>query len=394
MGTAVVIVAGGSGLRAGGERPKQYQEIAGRPVIRHTLDAFVCHPGIELVQVVIGEGHEDLYAAATEGLILPPPVYGGRTRQESVRNGLEALPASIDKVLIHDAARPFVSNSLISHVIAYLDRHPAVIPGLPVVDTLKRAEANIILGTADRTGLWAAQTPQAFRFPLILQAHRHAASAPDIEFTDDASIAEWAGIEVAIIPGSPDNRKITTADDLREADLKMLLAEELKLLDHRVGQGFDVHSFEPGKGVTLCGVFIPHTHKLSGHSDADAALHALTDAILGSIGEGDIGVHFPPSDPQWKGADSAIFLKHALALVKKRGGRIGNADITIVAEAPKVSPHVEKMRETLAALLEIYSDRVAIKATTSEKMGFTGRREGLCAFATCLVKLPLDHDKT
>jgi 2-C-methyl-D-erythritol 4-phosphate cytidylyltransferase/2-C-methyl-D-erythritol 2,4-cyclodiphosphate synthase len=389
MTTAVVIVAGGSGLRAGGERPKQYQMTAGAPVIRRTLDAFVRHPGVALTQVVIGEGHDSLYAEAVAGLDLAAPVYGGPTRQASVRNGLNALPGTVDKVLIHDAARPFVPHGLISHVIAYLDRHPGVIPGLPVVDTLKRTEANIVLGTADRTGLWAAQTPQGFRFPLIREAHTLAANETGVEFTDDASVAEWAGIEVAVIAGSPGNRKITTADDLREADERM--REMTATMDPRIGQGFDVHAFEPGDGVILCGVFIPHPHRLSGHSDADAALHALTDAILGAIGEGDIGVHFPPSDARWKGADSTVFLAHALGLLQRRGGVVGNADLTIVAEAPKIAPHVPAMKQKLAGLLGVSPDRVAIKATTSEKMGFTGRREGLCAFATCLVKLPAGH---
>lgn len=387
--TVALIVAGGSGLRAGGEKPKQYQAIAGEPVLRHTLRAFLDHPGIHRVQVVIAKGHEDWYATSVEGLDLPAPAEGGASRQESVFNGLVALePLQPELVLVHDAARPFASRSLISHVIAYLDRHPAVIPALPVTDTLKRAHGNIVRETVDRAGLWSVQTPQGFRYHLIAEAHRLARAATAANFTDDASIAEWAGLEVALIPGDNDNRKITTAADLAEADARLAGSAFAGLNDIRVGQGFDVHSFVPGERVVLCGVSIPHSHALSGHSDADAPMHALTDALLGTIGEGDIGTHFPPSDPQWRGADSAIFLRKAVELIAARGGRVANADITIVAEAPKIGPHVVAMRERLGHLLGIASDRVAVKATTNEKLGSIGRGEGLCAFATVTVRLP------
>jgi 2-C-methyl-D-erythritol 4-phosphate cytidylyltransferase / 2-C-methyl-D-erythritol 2,4-cyclodiphosphate synthase len=389
MSTAAVIVAAGAGVRAGGERPKQYQAIGGKPVLRHTVEAFLGHPGIAHVQVVIGEDHGGLYDAAVGDLPLPRPVTGGATRQASVARGLEALRASApDLVLIHDGARPFVSASVISHVIAHLDRHPAVIPALPVTDTLKRAKGNVVAETVDRSGLWAVQTPQGFRFEAIVEAHERAGAGTEQDFSDDASIAEWAGIEVALIPGAPDNTKVTSAGDIAAADLRLRRDALLALGDIRVGQGFDVHAFGPGDHVTLCGVRITHDRGLSGHSDADAPLHALTDALLGSIGEGDIGVHFPPSDARWRGADSAIFLKHAANLIAERNGIIANADLTIVCEAPKISPHVVEMRRRIAEILAIASDRIGVKATTSETMGFTGRGEGLVAMATATVRLP------
>jgi 2-C-methyl-D-erythritol 4-phosphate cytidylyltransferase / 2-C-methyl-D-erythritol 2,4-cyclodiphosphate synthase len=389
MSAAAVIVAAGAGLRAGGERPKQYQGIGGKPVLRHTVEAFLGHPGIAHVQVVIGENHEALYDEAVGDLHLPRPVTGGATRQCSVARGLEALRGrEPDLVLIHDGARPFVSASVISHVIAHLDRHPAVIPALPVTDTLKRAKGNVVAETVDRSGLWAVQTPQGFRFEAIVEAHARAGSGAEQNFSDDASIAEWAGIEVALIPGAPDNTKVTSAEDIAAADLRLRRNALLALGDIRVGQGFDVHAFGPGDYVTLCGVRIAHDRGLSGHSDADAPLHALTDALLGSIGEGDIGVHFPPSDPQWRGADSAIFLKAAAEMIAARHGIIANADLTIVCEAPKISPHVVEMRRRIAEILGIAPDRIGVKATTSEAMGFTGRGEGLVAMATATVRLP------
>jgi 2-C-methyl-D-erythritol 4-phosphate cytidylyltransferase / 2-C-methyl-D-erythritol 2,4-cyclodiphosphate synthase len=318
-----------------------------------------------------------------------PPGHRRRHAPGSVARGLEALRGrEPDLVLIHDGARPFVSASVISHVIAHLDRHPAVIPALPVTDTLKRAKGNVVAETVDRSGLWAVQTPQGFRFEAIVEAHARAGSGAEQNFSDDASIAEWAGIEVALIPGAPDNTKVTSAEDIAAADLRLRRDALLALGDIRVGQGFDVHAFGPGDHVTLCGVRIAHDRGLSGHSDADAPLHALTDALLGSIGEGDIGVHFPPSDPQWRGADSAIFLKAAAELIAARHGIIANADLTIVCEAPKISPHVVEMRRRIAEILGIAPDRIGVKATTSEAMGFTGRGEGLVAMATATVRLP------
>jgi 2-C-methyl-D-erythritol 4-phosphate cytidylyltransferase/2-C-methyl-D-erythritol 2,4-cyclodiphosphate synthase len=369
MTVAAVIVAGGSGLRAGGESPKQYQMIGGKPVIWWTLQAFANHPGISHVQPVIGEGHEDLYAAATADLQIEPPVTGGATRQDSCRAGLEAVarhkPA---KVLIHDAARPFASRDLISHVIAWLDRHRAVVPGLPVAETLKLAPGGLVRATVDRSGLWTAQTPQGFSFDAILAAHRAALAAGAGDLTDDAAVAERAGIEIAMIPGRIENRKLTTAEDIDAAHRIMMSAQFNNLPDIRVGQGIDVHPFEDGSSVTLCGIVIPHSRRLKGHSDADVAMHALTDAILGAIGEGDIGTHFPPSDPQWRGAASSIFLAKAVDLVRTRGGVVANADITILAEAPRIGPHVEAMK--------------------TEKLGAIGRGEGIMAYATATVRLP------
>jgi 2-C-methyl-D-erythritol 4-phosphate cytidylyltransferase/2-C-methyl-D-erythritol 2,4-cyclodiphosphate synthase len=330
-----------------------------------------------------------LYDKAIGELPLPRPVLGGATRQISVARGLDALRDSHpDLVLVHDGARPFVSDTIISHVIAHLDRHEAVVPALPVTDTLKRSKGNIVVETVDRTGLWAVQTPQGFRYDAIARAHARAGEAAGHAFSDDASIAEWAGIAVALIPGSPDNAKMTSAEDLAAADQRMRREAMLALGDIRVGQGFDVHAFGPGDHVTLCGVRIAHDRGLSGHSDADAPLHALTDALLGSIGEGDIGVHFPPSDPQWRGADSAIFLQHAARLIAQRRGLVANADITIVCEAPKIAPHVPAMRRRIAEILGLTPDRIAVKATTSEALGFTGRGEGLVAMATATVRLP------
>lgn len=389
MTVAAVIVAGGSGLRAGGEKPKQYQLIGGKPVIWWTLKAFLDHPGISHIQAVIGEGHEEMFAESTVGLDLYPAVVGGSTRQDSCRTGVESVARhSPAKVLIHDAARPFVSRDLISHVIAWLDRYPAVIPGMPVAETIKYAPGGIIDRTVDRAGMWTAQTPQGFGFAEILKAHRDAHENAAANLTDDASVAERAGISIAMIPGRIENRKLTTAEDIEIADHAMMAREFANLPDIRVGQGIDIHAFDDGDAVILCGVRIPHSRKLKGHSDADAAMHALTDAVLGTIGEGDIGVHFPPSDPKWKGAASRIFLDHAVALLHRRGGMVANADITILAEAPKIAPHIAAMKAVLAPLLHVSPDRIAIKATTTETLGAIGRKEGIMAFATVTVRLP------
>lgn len=389
MTVAAVIVAGGSGLRAGGEKPKQYQLIGGRPLIWWTINAFAAHPGVAHVQVVIGEGHAEMFAEATAGLAILPAVTGGTTRQESCRLGLEALePLAPDKVMIHDAARPFASRDLISHVIAWLDRHPAVLPGLPVTETLKRAPGGIVSGTVDRTSIWAAQTPQGFLFAPILAAHRKAAAAGIDTLTDDAAVAEYAGIPVTMIPGRIENRKLTSAEDIEQADRMLIVKSLSELPDVRIGQGFDIHPFTEGSAIILCGVSIPHGKRLAGHSDADVAMHALTDAILGAIGEGDIGTHFPPSDPAWKGAPSSIFLAKAVELVRARGGMIANADISIIAEAPRISPHLAAMKQALSSILAIAPDRIAIKATTAEKLGALGRGEGIAALAVATVRLP------
>jgi len=389
MKVAAVIVAGGSGLRAGGEKPKQYQPIGGRPLIWWTLKAFTDHPGITHVQPVIAAGHEAMFAEATCGLPVEAPVIGGKTRQESCHIGIEAVARHRpDKVLIHDAARPFASRDLISHVIAWLDRHPGIVPGLPVADTLKHAPGGLVQRTVDRAGMWSAQTPQGFDFKAILAAHRAAVAEGATDLTDDAVVAERAGIEVAIIPGRNENRKITTAEDMENADRFLMEQSFARLPDVRVGQGIDVHPFGPGDCVTLCGVRIPHSHGLRGHSDSDAALHALTDAILGALGETDIGTHFPPSDPQWKDAASARFVEFAVAQVARRGGIIANVDLTILAEAPRIAPHVAAMKAVLAPLLKVSYDRIAIKATTMEKLGAIGRSEGIAAFASATLRLP------
>jgi len=389
MTVAAVIVAGGSGLRAGGERPKQYQVIGGKPVIWWTCRAFLDHPAIDHVQAVIGAGHEDMFSAATQGLDIGPPVIGGATRQESCRIGIEAVerhrPA---KVLIHDAARPFATPDLIGDVVGWLDRFPAVVPGLPVADTLKFAPGGIVSRTVDRAAIWSAQTPQGFHYDGILAAYRKAEAEKTKNLTDDASVAEQAGIAIAMISGRLENRKLTTAEDIRIADRDMTASQYQSLPDIRVGQGVDIHPFSAGSVVTLCGIAIPHSRGLKGHFDADAAMHALTDAILGAIGEGDIGVHFPPSDPQWKGAASKIFLAKAMTLLEKKGGCLANADITILAEVPKIAPHVSEMKEFLSPLLRLDPGRIAIKATTTERLGAIGRKEGIMAFATVTVRLP------
>lgn len=379
--TLALIVAAGRGSRLGGEAPKQYLSLAGKAVLRHAAEAFLHHRGIQAVRVVIHPDDRALYDAATAGLDLLDPVGGGAERQDSVRLGLESLeelaPA---RVLIHDAARPFPSQALISRVLASLDNHVAVLPGLPVSDSLKRSEGARVAGTVDRSGLIRAQTPQGFRFAEILAAHRAAAGQA---LTDDTAVAEAAGIPVALVAGEAANEKITSAEDLAAAESRLAAASET-----RVGQGFDVHRFGEGNGVTLCGIEIPHDKSLLGHSDADAALHALTDAILGALGEGDIGNHFPPSDPQWRGAPSRLFLEHAAALAAARGGRILHLDLTIVCEAPKIGPHRNAMRQNLAALLGLELERVSVKATTTEGLGFTGRGEGIAAQAVATLSLP------
>lgn len=386
----VVIVAAGRGERAGqsAEGPKQYRTIGGRPVIAHTLDTFATWAGTGPIVVVIHPDDEELFAAALKRVPAPGKltvVHGGATRQLSVLAGLEAIAAAgVKYVMIHDAVRPFASHALLDRCRqALLDGADAVLPAIAVADTLKRAGAGgVVEETVARAGLYAAQTPQCFKLKAILSAHRAANADTKADFTDDASIAEWAGIPVVIVEGTVDNIKLTLQRDISMAD------ERLKgraIPDVRTGNGYDVHQLIEGNGVTLCGVFIPHDRKLSGHSDADVALHALTDALLATCGAGDIGDHFPPSDPQWKGAPSRIFLEHAARIVRERGGIITNADISLIAEAPKIGPHRQQMRENLAAMLGIAIDRCSIKATTNEKLGFIGRNEGIAAIATATV---------
>lgn len=393
---AVVVVAAGRGtraMRADDSAPKQYVPIGGRAIIAETLGRFARHPRICATLAVIHADDGEAYAAATGGIEgLMTPETGGATRQLSVRAGLERLERerAPDFVLIHDAVRPFVSDAVIDRVIDGLTRADGVLAALPVADTLKRVgETGAITQTVPRQGLWAAQTPQGFRFAAILTAHRRAAAAGLSELTDDAAVAEWAGLEVHVVTGEAANTKITTVEDLERAAGRQTLARQLSLGDVRVGTGFDVHTFGPGTFVTLGGIEIPHTHGVVGHSDADVVLHALTDAVLGAIGDGDIGQHFPPSDPQWRGAASSLFLADAVRRVHARGGVIAQLDATVVCEAPRVGPHREAMKAKIAAIAGIAPDRVGIKATTSEGLGFTGRREGIVAMATATVRLPL-----
>jgi 2-C-methyl-D-erythritol 4-phosphate cytidylyltransferase / 2-C-methyl-D-erythritol 2,4-cyclodiphosphate synthase len=384
---AVVVVAAGRGLRAGGDVPKQYRKLGGEPVIRPTLKAFLEHPRIGTVQPVIHADDRDIFGAATGGLAkLSPPVWGGATRQASVRAGLEALSAvAPELVLIHDAARPFLTEALIDRAIAAGREHEAAVPAIAIADTVKRIDgASAIVETLDRASLRVVQTPQAFAYGLIRDAHRRAAAAAREDFTDDAALAEWAGHTVSVFEGETGNVKLTTNDDFLRAEILRGAA----LADVRTGNGFDVHAFVDGDHVWLGGIRIPHTRGVTGHSDADVALHALVDAILGALADGDIGSHFPPSDPQWKGASSDRFLAFACERVRARGGVIAHLDVTIVCEAPRVSPHRDAMRERIAAIAGISPARVAVKATTSEKLGFTGRSEGLVAMATATVRLP------
>ncbi|MEF0942347.1 bifunctional 2-C-methyl-D-erythritol 4-phosphate cytidylyltransferase/2-C-methyl-D-erythritol 2,4-cyclodiphosphate synthase [Rhizobium sp. BR 362] len=390
MSIGIVIVAAGRGERAGSpeEGPKQYRPIGGRSVIAHTLEKFVTWPQAAKIVIVIHRDDETLLQAALKQVADSPEVeiaFGGATRQQSVLAGLRRLQsAGVTHVMIHDAVRPFFDHDLLDRVAAALTAGaPAVLPAMPVTDTLKRADAaGLVTETVSRSGLYAAQTPQSFRFADILAAHEKAAAEDKTDFTDDAAIAEWADLPVTLVAGSADNVKLTIKRDIAMADEKLSAG---LLPDVRTGNGYDVHQLEPGDGVTLCGVFIPHDQKLKGHSDADVALHALTDALLATCGAGDIGDHFPPSDPQWKGAPSRIFIEHAAKIVREHGGTIMNADVSLIAEAPKVGPHREAMRAKLSEFLGISLERCSVKATTNEKIGFVGRREGIAAIATATV---------
>jgi 2-C-methyl-D-erythritol 4-phosphate cytidylyltransferase / 2-C-methyl-D-erythritol 2,4-cyclodiphosphate synthase len=389
---AAIIVAAGRGERAGDphEGPKQYRRIGGKAVLWHTIATFVAHPQVGTVVVAIHADDKNLYQeAAGEFEARVFVVTGGATRQASTWNALQALDDdSADAVLVHDGVRPFVDAALISRVIAGLDAHTGSIPALAVSDTLKEAgPAGLVARTVSRAGLFGAQTPQGFPFPAFHAAHARAAAEGRDDFTDDAAIAEWAGIPVRLVEGSPDNVKLTWARDIANADRK-LRTDTAMFPDIRTGNGYDVHSFEPGAAVVLCGVAIPHDRKLSGHSDADVGLHALTDALLATCGAGDIGTHFPPSDPQWKGAASHIFVEEAVRIIRARKGRIANADITLICEAPRIGPFRQSMTDALVAMLKISPDRVSIKATTNEKLGFVGRGEGIAAIATATVAYP------
>lgn len=378
--TAGLIVAAGRGERLGGAIPKQYLPVAGRAMLRRSIEALLAVGEIDCVIVVIHPDDAPRYADAVEGLADPrllPPVTGGAERAASVRAGLEALePQAPERVLIHDAARPFLPPSVALSVLAALDEAPAAFPALPVVDALWRADANHAEVAVPRNALWRAQTPQGFRFDAILAAHRaHTGAA-----LDDVAVAHAAGLATRVVPGDEANFKITTPGDLARADRLARAA-----MDIRTGNGFDVHAFGPGDGVMLCGVRIAFDHGLVGHSDADVGMHALTDALLGALAEGDIGRWFPPSDPQWKGAASEIFLNAVIARVAERGFTLTHCDVTLICEAPKIGPHAAAMRTELARICRIDTDRVSVKATTSERLGFTGRGEGIAAIATATL---------
>jgi 2-C-methyl-D-erythritol 4-phosphate cytidylyltransferase/2-C-methyl-D-erythritol 2,4-cyclodiphosphate synthase len=371
MTVAAIIVAAGRGTRAGGTVPKQWQLLAGQPVVLHSIRAFA-----GLADQVILVVHPDDVARATPmGVHL---VEGGATRDASVRNALNHLAGTgTSRVLIHDGARPLVSPALITRLIGALDQSVAAAPAVPVTDALWRGDDLRVTGTQDRTGLWRAQTPQAFHFDAILAAHRaHPGGA-----ADDVEVARAAGLDVMIVQGDEDNLKLTFAADFARAE-RILKGRSM---DIRVGNGFDVHAFGPGDHVCLCGVRVPHGKGLVGHSDADVGMHALTDAIYGALAEGDIGQHFPPSDPQWKGAESHIFLRHAANRAAQRGFAIAHADVTLICERPKIGPHAGSMRAALAAIMGIAPDRISVKATTSERLGFTGREEGIAALATATL---------
>jgi len=374
MSTAAIIVAAGRGSRAGGDIPKQYQLLAGQSVLNRTLNAFVASPAISEIILVINP--EDIaHLDATVTLPSCPPVrlvHGGETRDASVQAGLEAVSVICDKVLIHDGARPLVSEGIINRVLDVLETSDGAAPALAVTDALWRADAERITKTEPRDGLYRAQTPQGFLLSAIRAAHAaHKGGA-----ADDVEVALAYGLDVALVEGDEENLKLTHSDDFTRAE-KILGTT----MDIRVGNGFDVHRFGPGDHVVLCGVSVPHERGLQGHSDADVGMHAVTDAIYGALAEGDIGQHFPPSDPQWKGAASDIFLRHAVDLAKERGFEISNADCTLICEYPKIGPHAVAMRETMARIMGLSIDRVSVKATTSERLGFTGRKEGIASIA-------------
>jgi 2-C-methyl-D-erythritol 4-phosphate cytidylyltransferase/2-C-methyl-D-erythritol 2,4-cyclodiphosphate synthase len=390
--TSLIVVAAGRGSRLGGDEPKQYRLCAGRPLLCHTLEALAAAHDFCATTVVIHPDDRARYQKIVAALspaceaTLGPPAIGGATRQASVLAGLEAQTAAAPNlVLIHDGARAFPSTPLVQRAIAAAAEHGAAAPGTPLSDTIKEVDnAGLVVATPARAALRAVQTPQSFRFDLILEAHRRAARADVADLTDDSAVAEWAGHRPHIFEGESDNMKITTAHDLAEAEARLFN----RAGDVRVGQGFDVHAFADGDHVWLGGVKIPHSRALSGHSDADVALHAITDALLGAIGDGDIGAHFPPSDAEWKGADSRIFLEDAMRRVAALGGIVAHIDATLVCESPKIGPYREAMRARIAEIAGLDLSRVAVKATTSERLGFTGRGEGVACLATATVRLP------
>lgn len=387
MRVAAIIVAAGRGERAGGGLPKQFRPLGGEPVLRRSLRLFAAHSGIDAVQPVIEPTFDAEYRAASADMEkLLTPVAGGVTRQRSVRAGLEALELAVPEVvLVHDAARPFASPALLDRALKAVASTGAAIPALPLADTVKRVDGlGRVVETLDRAALCVVQTPQAFSFNSLLAAHRRAADAGREDFSDDAALAEWAGLTVTTFAGETGNLKLTSEEDFLRAEL----LDASSLADIRTGTGFDVHAFGPGDHVTLGGVKIPHGQSLSGHSDADVLLHAITDAILGAIAEGDIGRHFPPSDLRWRGVSSDRFLIHAVDLVSARGGKIAHLDTTILCETPRIGPYADAMRVRIAEICRIDASRVSVKATTTERLGFLGRGEGIAAMATATLRLP------
>jgi 2-C-methyl-D-erythritol 4-phosphate cytidylyltransferase / 2-C-methyl-D-erythritol 2,4-cyclodiphosphate synthase len=384
--TAAILVAAGRGLRAGAGGPKQYREIGGQTVIYRAMEAFCRHPDVFAVQPVVNPDDAAVFNAAVAGLRHQPPTNGGATRQASVHAGLEALVAEKpDIVLIHDAARPFVTPAVISRAIGAAGRTGAAVPAISVTDTIKQvSDTGDVEATPERARLRIAQTPQAFRFEVILDAHRRAACDGRSDFTDDAALAEWAGLTVATFEGDPANMKLTTPEDFVREEARFAA----QLGDIRTGTGYDVHAFGDGDHLMLCGVRVPHNRGFLAHSDGDVGLHALVDAILGALADGDIGSHFPPSDPQWKGAASDRFLKYAVDRVIARGGRIANLEVTMICERPKIGPLRDTMRARIADITGLDISRVAVKATTSERLGFTGREEGIAATASATIRLP------
>jgi 2-C-methyl-D-erythritol 4-phosphate cytidylyltransferase/2-C-methyl-D-erythritol 2,4-cyclodiphosphate synthase len=384
--TAAIIVAAGRGLRAGSGGPKQYRSIGGRTVISRALEPFCRHAGIFAIQPVLNPDDAAMFEAAVGDMHYRTPVGGGATRQASVRAGLEALAGEApDLVLIHDAARPFVTAAVISRAIDAAQLTGAAVPAIAVADTIKLVGARgHVEATPDRARLRIAQTPQSFRFDAILDAHRNAQRSGRDDFTDDAALAEWAGLTVTTFEGDPANMKLTTPEDFAREEARLGAASG----DVRIGSGYDVHAFGEGDHVMICGIRVPHSRGFLAHSDGDVGLHALVDAILGALADGDIGSHFPPSDPQWKGAASDRFLKYAVERVSARGGRIAHLDVTLICERPKVGPLRDAMRARIAEITGLDLSRVAVKATTSERLGFTGREEGIAAMASATVRLP------
>ena len=376
-GIVALVVGAGEGKRFGGELPKQYRVLAGNTILRRSINLFLEHPQVTSVQAVIHSSHHGLYEDTVKGLNLPNPVNGGSSRQASVALGLESLVNSNPaRVLIHDAARPLLDSDVVSRVLSALDTSPGAIPVIAVADTLKRGKENFIETTIDRKELWRAQTPQGFHFDKILDAHRE---VKEKDLTDDAAVAERAGLAVAMVKGAEENFKVTEVEDFNRAE------RIIGISDIRTGLGFDVHSFTDGNEIKLCGVVIPYSRGLLGHSDADVGLHAVTDALLGAIGAGDIGSHFPPTDLRWKGTSSDVFLRHAGNLLTNLYGRISNLDVTLICEEPKIGPYREAMENQISAILEISENRVSVKATTTERLGFTGRGEGIAAQAIATV---------